>query len=228
MLLLIFSPKHDGSGRSRLFDNPSARSNASHCGKALLLWLFVGIFLLLPVKSAENFRPSRGAAESCSAKLKRLEENAADGKSTKNVPTRFSQIEVNSYLALNLGPDYHPCLKSLVIVFEEDKLQGLAAIDFDRLEATSSRLLPKLLSFMFSGTHDISARGRLVNRAGKANFQLEQARFDSSTLPNSLVEEIISMVGRKQTPPFDPLQPSQLPYKIQGIDVHPGYVLVYQ
>jgi hypothetical protein len=81
---------------------------------------------------------------------------------------------------------------------------------------------------MFSGTHTLSVRGKLVSKGGKANFQLEQARFDSGTLPNSLVEEIIALVGRKQTPPFDPLQPSQLPYKIQRIDVHPGHALVYQ
>jgi hypothetical protein len=229
MLLLTFSARHDGSGHSKLFDNLSARPIASLCRISLLLLFFIaGSSLQMPVKSAESFKPSKAAAESCSAKLENLEERAANGKSFKPEPTRFSQNEVNSYLALDLSPNYHPCLKNLVITFEEDKLQGVAAIDFDRLAASSSKLLPKLLSFMFSGTHTLSARGKLANKGGKANFQLERARFDSSTLPNSLVEEIITLVGRKQTPPYDPLQPSQLPYNIQRIDVHPGYALVYQ
>jgi hypothetical protein len=229
MLLLTFSPRHDGSGHSKSFDSLSAGPIASHCRKTLLLLLFIaGCSSLLQVKSAESFKPSRVAANSCSNKLKKLEEHAADGKSLKNEPTRFSQNEVNSYLALDLSPSYHPCLKNLTMAFEEDKLQGLAAIDFDRLEASSSKLLPKLLSFMFSGTHTLSARGKLVSKDGKANFQLEQAYFDSSTLPKSLIEEIITLIGRKQKPPFDPLQPSQLPYKIQRIDVHAGYALVYQ
>jgi hypothetical protein len=228
MLLLTFSPKHAGSGHSKSFDKKSAGPIASRYRKTVWLLLFIAVSALLPVESTESFKPSSAAAGTCSAKLKRLEELAADGKALNHEPTKFSQNEVNSYLALDLGPGYHPCLKNLMITFEENKLQGLAAIDFDRLEASSSKLLPKLLSFIFSGTHTLSARGKLVCKVGKANFQLEQARFDSGTLPNSLVEEIITMVGRKQTPPFDPLQPSQLPYKIQRIDVHPGYALVYQ
>jgi hypothetical protein len=102
------------------------------------------------------------------------------------------------------------------------------AVDFDRLGGTSTRFLPKLLGFMLSGVHTITTQGRLVSGNGKASFRLEQARFDNSTLPKALVEEIISAVGRKQNPPFDPLQPSQLFYGIQRIDVHTGYILVYQ
>ncbi len=229
MLLLTFSPRHDGSGHSKLFDSSSAKPIASLCRITLLLLFSIAGSSLLPeVKSADSFKPSKAAAESCSSKLKNLEEHAASGKSLKNEPIRFSQNEVNSYLALELSSNYHPCLKNLAIAFEEDNLQGMAVIDFDRLEASSSKILPKLLSFMFSGIHALSARGKLVSKGGKANFQLEQARFDSSTLPNSLVAEIITLVGRKQNPPFDPLQPSQLPYKIQRIDVHAGYALVCQ
>jgi hypothetical protein len=229
MLSLIFSLKHDGRGHLKSSGSSSTDPIASHCKTiVLLLFLLSGALLLPPVKTAVNFKPSKPAAESCRTKFGNLEENAAKGKPLRNEPVRVSQDEINSYLALDLSSNYHPCLKSLVIAFEEDKLQGIASIDFDRLETSSSKLMPKLLSFMFSGIHTLSARGKLANKGGKANFQLEQARFDSSTLPNSLVEEIITMVGRKQTPPFDPLKPSQLPYNIQSIDIHAGYALVYQ
>jgi hypothetical protein len=76
--------------------------------------------------------------------------------------------------------------------------------------------------------HKLTARGQLLSGNGKASFRLEQARFDNSTLPKALVEEIITAVGRKQNPPFDPLQPSQLFYDIDKVDVHPGHILVYQ
>jgi hypothetical protein len=85
-----------------------------------------------------------------------------------------------------------------------------------------------LMSLMFSGTHTLSASGQLQSKDGNARFYLEQARFDNSTLPRSLVEEIISAVGKKQNPPFDPLQPSRMPYKIERVDVHRGYIIVYQ
>jgi hypothetical protein len=89
-------------------------------------------------------------------------------------------------------------------------------------------LLPKLLSLMISGVHWITARGRLVSGKGRARFQLVQARFDNSTLPRGLVEEIISAVGRKQKPPFDPLQSSELLDDINRVEVHTGYILVFQ
>ena len=101
-------------------------------------------------------------------------------------------------------------------------------MNFDQLGATSTKLLPRLLSMMISGIHTITADGKLQSRSGRANFILDQARFDTSTLPKFLVEEIISAVGRKQKPPFDPLKPSRMPYEIDRVEVHPGYIIVYQ
>jgi len=135
---------------------------------------------------------------------------------------------VNSYLALDLSPKYNPCLKSLRMTFEEERLEAVAGIDFDRLGTASTKFLPKVIGLILSGTHNISARGQLLSKNGNANFLLEQARFDNSTIPRSLVEEIITTVGRKQDPPFDPMQPSKMPYEIQKVDVHPGSIVVYQ
>ena len=174
------------------------------------------------------YTASKAAAEQCNLKLKNLENFAAKRKSGQKQTTRFLEGEVNSYLALDLSLKYHPCLKSLVMTFEENAMQAVAAIDFDRLGNTSIKFLPKLISFMFSGTHTLTAQGQLLSKNGYANFHLEKARFDNSTLPKSLVEEIITAVGRKQNPPFDPLQPSEMPYGIKEVDVHPGYIIVYQ
>jgi hypothetical protein len=180
--------------------------------------------------SPNAHRPTitRAAADQCGAKLKRIEAFAANKSPGQKQTTRFSEEEVNSYLALELSPKYHPCLKSLTVAFEEDRIQNVVVVDFDRLGTTSTKILPKLLSFMLSGVHTITARGELLSGNGKASFRLEQARFDNSTLPKSLVEEIISAVGRKQNPPIDPLQPTQLFDEIEKVDVHAGYILAYQ
>jgi len=172
---------------------------------------------------------SRAAAERCAAKVKSLEDFDTQHKPGQKQTTRFTQEEVNSYFALVLSPKYHPSLKSVTFTFEENNLlQSIATIDFDKLGATSGKMLPKLLSFLLSGVHTLTARGQLVSGDGKARFRLDEARFDTTTLPRSLVEEIITAVGRKQNPPFDPLQPSELFYGIQKVDVHSGYILVYQ
>lgn len=175
-----------------------------------------------------SYKASKTAAEQCSSKLKAMEEFTVERKPGRKQKTRFSEDEVNSYLALELSPKYHPCLKSLVVTFEENRLQAIASIDFDRLGTASDKVLPRIIGLVFSGMHTITARGQLVSKNGKANFNLEQARFDNSTLPKYLVEQIITAVGRKQKPPFDPLQPSEMPYEIEQVDVHPGYIITYQ
>jgi hypothetical protein len=232
MFFLTSSPKRGGAARSRSFGSSSIRGSIVNklCRASALLAGFAIFcsFAIVTGTEAAKTAITRTAADRCNSKLKNLENFAAHRKAGQKQETRFSEDEVNSYLALELKPKYHPCLKSLTLTFEEDRLQGIAAIDFDRLGSTSTRLLPKLLSFMLSGVHTMTLRGQLVSGQGKAWFRLEHARFDSSTLPRALVEEIISAVGRKQNPPFDPLQPSKLFDEIDRAEVHLGYILVYQ
>jgi hypothetical protein len=193
------------------------------------LFLSSGISAVMPAPPAKSVnRPSKAAAERCNAKLKSLEDFAADRKAGRKQTTQFSQDEINAYLALDLSPQYHPCLKSLVITLEENALQAVAVIDFDRLGKTSTNVMPKFISFLFSGAHSMTAKGQLVSGKGSAHFQLDQAQFDGLTLPNALVEEIISAVGMRQNHPFDPLQPSKLLYEIEKVNVHPGYIIAYQ
>jgi hypothetical protein len=176
-----------------------------------------------------TYTPSKTAAKRCSAKLDSFADFAAKRKSGQKQTTQFSQDEINSYLALDLRSHYHPCLKSLMVTLEEKNgLQAVASIDFDSLKSSSGKLLPKLIGLMFSGTHTLTVKGKLISKAGKANFSLDQALFDDASLPRYLVEPIITAVGRKQNPPFDPLRPSQIFYKIDKMDVYSGHITVYQ
>ena len=187
------------------------------------------VFLLsaaLCAASDPNQGISKAASDVCSKKVQKLQEFAPDRG--RRLTTRLSQDEVNSFLALELSSKYSPGLKSLLFTFEEAKLQGEAVIDFDILGMRASKLISKLMAMMLSGTHRLNVRGKLISKSGKANFQLEEARFDNTALPNFIVEEIITAVGRKQRPPFDPVQPSQMPYHIDRVEVHPGYIRIYQ
>jgi hypothetical protein len=232
------SQKPGGAGPSRSFVDAGssfalAQRFAIARSRVMTFWL-LGLFLSCGLAIAQTasdlspFAASKTAAERCSSKIKKLEDFSDKRKPDERLATRFSEEEIDSYLALDLSPKYHPSLKSLRVFFEENRLRAIATIDFDRLGETSTRFLSKLISLMLSGTHTISARGRLVSGNGSAYFDLEEAHFDGRTLPKSLVEEIITVVGQKQNPPFDPLRPSTLPYKIEKIDVHSGYIIVYQ
>ncbi len=170
---------------------------------------------------------TRPAADSCGAKVKGLEAYSAH-PDPKGKVTKFTEQEVNSYLALDLSSKYSPSLKSVTFEFDEAGLQGSAVIDFDQLGVNSKKFATKLFAGMFSGIHSLSVRGKMITGGGKATFELQEARFDNSPLPNFIVSEIITTVGRKQRPPFDPMKPSQMPYGIDRVEFHKDYIVVYQ
>jgi hypothetical protein len=171
---------------------------------------------------------TKAAADSCDAKIKRLESFDAGRKAGAHQTTQFTDTEWNSYLAIVLKPNYHPCLKEIRLKFEEGRLQAVSTIDFDSLNFNSTSSVNSFLRAMLTGVHIITVHGRLISEGGKANFQLDEARFDSVTLPNLLVTEIIGAVGRRQNPPFDPTQPNNLPYHVLKVEVHAGYIIVNQ
>jgi hypothetical protein len=174
---------------------------------------------------------SQVAADSCAAKVQRLEDYAAAAIPAGKVgqhTTRMTEDELNSYLEFELRPEYHASLKSLKVKLSESRLQGSASIDFDLVELKNNPLLTGLLRKMLAGVHSLTVLGNLISADGKAHFVLSEASFDGITLPNLLVAEIITAVCRKQNPPFDPMKPSVLPYHIQKVDLHAGYILVYQ
>jgi hypothetical protein len=191
------------------------------------------LLLLVPFSGARSpsnppAAVSKAAAAACSAKVQKLQDFAADPERGKKQTTRFSQAELNSYLAFELSSKYHPSLKSLEIQLQEAKLEGTAAIDFDQLGMASKGMMGKLVAKLFSGVHNLRIRGQLHAEGGQAYLVLDEAHFDDTSLPNFLIEEVITAVGRKQKPPFDPLKPSQMPYAIDRVDVHTGHILVHQ
>jgi hypothetical protein len=216
--------KHGGAGHLGLFDNLIPSWGISRCpaifSSFLSAFWLLGIFFA-PDSAANQTESvfsasavSSTAAERCRLKLIRLESVAALDSTDRRQTTKFSEEEVNSYLAEDLSPQYHPCLKTIMTMFKEGRIRIVAEIDFDRLDVTSTDVFSKMIKLLFSGKHTITAQGKLQS--------------GNKALPNFLVEEILTAVGQKQNPPFDPMHPSEMPYKIDKVDVHPGYIIVYQ
>jgi hypothetical protein len=171
---------------------------------------------------------SKTASAKCAAKFREVQEFGKDANPQKKKTTRFSEDEINSYIALELQSNFGPSLKGLRMGFKENSMHVEADIDFDSFQEKSTKLSERLLSVVMSGVHTLTATGRLHAKGGEAYFELMEARIDEHVLPKVLVEQIISGVGRRQKPPFDPLQPSQMPYRIKSVDMHAGMIIIYQ
>ncbi len=171
---------------------------------------------------------SRAAADECAKKVKALESFSARTGNRGTQTTRISEAELNSFLAYELSPKYHASLKSLTVRLEPTRLQGVATVDFDQLGMSSKNSVTRMLASLLTGKHTLTAYGKLIADGGLASFQLERSLFDDTSLPNLLVEEIISTVGKRQKPPFDPMQPSKMPYDIRKVEMGQGFITVYQ
>lgn len=197
-------------------------------------WSILVAFAFLPrIPLARSQDPSgpgitREAAENCARKVQRLQDNAARTEGPVKQEIRITQNELNSYFAYELSPKYHPSLRKISFEIEEGKLDCRAAVDFDRLEFSSAQFWAGLMGKLFSGVHTLSFRGGILSGAGRGQFQLEEARFDDTALPNGLVAEIITALCRRQSPPFDPMQPSEMPFAIKKVELHPGHIIVHQ
>jgi hypothetical protein len=238
MFSLIFSPKRGGAGHSKSSnDSGSAPKSVRSFITPIPSWAFSVLLILVFLPGpAEGLSGTRGASSAisaeaaarCAHKLQSLEDFSAGNTKKSTQTTQFSEEEVNSYLALNLSDSYHPSLQKLTMTFRKSRISAEAVIDFDRLGEISTGMMPKLINLMFSGVRTLTADGELSSSQGKAHFNLEQARFDDRTIPNYLVNEIIALVGKTQTPPFDPTKPSELPHKIDRVEIRPGFITVYQ
>jgi hypothetical protein len=177
--------------------------------------------------SKGDSRISREAAASCELKVKQLEAISSQ-TSAKNIRTRFTDEEINSYLALVLQPTFHPSLRNISFDIDRSGLTAVAIIDFDRLVLSQQGVLTRFLAKILSGVHTLTLEGTLISGEGKARFQLSEAMFDSRMLPKVVVEEIISLVGSKQNPPFDPMEPSEMPFGIKDVELNTGHIIVIQ
>ena len=233
--LKTFSAKHAGTGHSKSSADRAVGAANFRCDwkpTAAPLLSVLLLFLLgwvIPAHS-DNRAPTlkERAAERCAQKLKKIEDFPEQVESDGELTTLITEEEINAYLDLNLHSKYQPCLKNMRLTLKEDILEGLASVDFDCLEEKSSGAYPGYIALLFSGTHVITSRGRVISDGGEGRLELEQAMFDGNRLPNFLVEEVVEAVCEARELPFNPLQPSRLPHAIKRITVHPGYLKVFQ
>jgi len=197
-----------------------------------LLGIFSLLFFQASLIHASPDNPSEdvseAAAKECLRKLNEMVTYAAGPETENGKITRFTEEEINSYLALYEESEYRSCLQYFNMSFRQGFMEGIVSVDFDCLKKASSKSLPKLLTTFFSGTHIITARGTILSDNGKGRFQLEEARFDALVLPGLIVEQLITTLCMQLDPPFDPMEPSPFPYKIKRVRIQPGYIMVFQ
>ena len=95
-----------------------------------------------------------------------------------------------------------------------------------RIQLKDKSLTASMLSALLQGAHTLEVEGKLNVQEGIGKYQVQQASLDGIALPSSMVEMVLSTLGRQQDPPFDPVEPFPMPYGISTVDVQLGRVTI--
>jgi hypothetical protein len=152
---------------------------------------------------------------------KMFEEMEAREGARDNTPRSYilTESDLNAYLAAKIKERERRDVETLVVEMKDGVFTTNLLIDFDQVEIQGDSVSKTFFKAILRGKQTIVVDGRLRTDNGKGTYHVEQASINGVPLPPSLVNAILSAVGKRQDPPFDPTQPFDLPYSIKTIKV---------
>lgn len=135
--------------------------------------------------------------------------------------------DLNAFLKSQLEERQRNGIRDLSIRLSEGTITTYLKVNMDELELNGESVSLGFFKALLEGTQRLEVEGKLVAEDGIGTFTAERARLNDIPIPGSLVNRILSAVGRRQEPPFDPTQPFQMPYGIQRVTVEPGKVTIF-
>ncbi len=191
--------------------------------------MYIGRFALIAVAAVAlgqtpNSPPAGSpdpAAERVEKMLDELEarEMAQDKEKRTYI---LAESDLNAFLAAKIKERPRKDVESLRIEMKEEIFTTFLRVDMDQVDVKGDSMTKSLLKVLFRGKQTIEFDGRLKTDNGKGTYEVERATLNGMPLPPSLVNSILSAVGRQQDPPFDPMEPFDLPYAIKTVKVSPG------
>ncbi len=153
-----------------------------------------------------------------------LEELVRNHASGNLVPRAYTvtEPEMNAFLAERLREEARKDVQALRVRFRDDSFASALTLDMDEVEMKGNPLTLELFRVLLSGQATLELEGRLVVENGKGTLILEATRINGTTVPVSIVSFILSALGKRQDPPFDPTDFFQMPYGIKVIKIEPG------
>lgn len=149
-------------------------------------------------------------------------------KPSKSSPQTFTvtEKELNAYINYRLKVEEQKTIKSMVVnLNDRNAIFVTSLVDFNQIKVPADSGAAFVMRLL-SGTQTVKVNGTLNTSRGKGTFQLDRAELNGMSLPPALVNRLIKMFGEKQTPPFDPTKPFDLPYGVQEVEIHKGYAKI--
>jgi hypothetical protein len=99
-------------------------------------------------------------------------------------------------------------------------------VNVDEIEFPVDDVTTGYLRLLLKGIQTLEIEGTLEAENGMATYRVQEARLSGIPIPARLVNNLLSSLGKKNDPPFDPSQPFEMPYGIQSFTFQPGTVIM--
>ncbi len=193
-------------------------------------WQNTGILAaMLLLGSSTVVAPIQSSADTPETAAKRVESVLTELESREKENDRQSrtyvlvETDMNAYLASEIAKRERKDVEHLSVKMnDENRFITLLTVNLDKVDIKADGMTKTLFRTFLRGTQTIEMDGKLTTDKGKGTYEVQSATMNGVPLPATLVNAIISAVGKQQDPPFDPTEPFDLPYKIQTIVVSSG------
>lgn len=196
-----------------------------HRAAILGLLLIVGWLSL----TAES-KPQAGQARDPGvAKVTRILEELRENDEQGTVPNKTYQVteeELNAYLSAQLHQQHQKAVESIVLLLKEGTFLTRVEVNVDELQFPVDDVMTGYLRLLLKGIQTLEIEGTLEAEKGLATYRVQEARLSGIPIPARLVNYLMSSLGKKNNPPFDPTQPFEMPYGIQSFTFQPGNVIM--
>ena len=163
------------------------------------------------------------------AKVTRILEELRENDEQDTVSNRTYQVseeELNAYLSAQLLQQHQKAVESIAMLLKEGTFLTRVEVNVDELQFPEDDVTTGYLRLLLKGIQTLEIEGKLEAENGLATYRVQEARLSGITLPALLVNNLLSSLGKKNDPPFDPTQPFEMPYGIQSFTFQPGKVIM--
>ena len=151
--------------------------------------------------------------------IEELENGAAPGREYK-----ILEDDLNAYLKAEMKKNQHPAVQDIAVRFHEGSFTTRMQVDMDQVELKDQSMTAGLLSSLMTGVQVIQVEGTLKTKNGTGTYATRKAWLNDVPVPATLVDSLLSRIGQKNEPPFDPTEPFKMPYKIKEVILKAGQV----
>jgi len=175
-------------------------------------------------------RPQAGqASDPGVAKVTRILEELRENDEQGTVPNKTYEVteeELNAYLSAKLHQQHQKAVESIALLLKEGTFLTRVEVNVDELQFPVDDVTTGYLRLLLKGIQTLEIEGTLEAENGMATYRVQEARLSGIPIPARLVNNLLSSLGKKNDPPFDPSQPFEMPYGIQSFTFQPGTVIM--